>query len=109
MKAQDIMTSPVITVERDTSVRDIARLLLQFGISAVPVVDEKDQVVGIVSRANLLRALAALEPHLPEPPEDARALRREVLRSIREAGTPTSLLNVIVEGGRVQIWGLAND
>ncbi len=53
MKANDIMTSPVITVEPDTSIREIAKLLFEHRISAVPVV-EKGRLVGLVSEADLL-------------------------------------------------------
>jgi CBS domain-containing protein len=58
MKASDIMTSPVITVNPQTRVRHIAALLLRHGISALPVV-ERGKLVGIVSRSNLVQALAA--------------------------------------------------
>jgi CBS domain-containing protein len=53
MKASDIMTSPVITVNPQTRVRHIAALLLRHGISALPVV-ERGKLVGIVSEADLL-------------------------------------------------------
>ena len=53
MKARDIMTSPVITVNPQTRVRHIAALLLRHGISALPVV-ERGKLVGIVSEADLL-------------------------------------------------------
>lgn len=55
MKARDIMTSPVITVEPQTSVGEIARLLLDKRISAVPVVDASGSLLGIVSEGDLLR------------------------------------------------------
>ena len=53
MKASDIMTSPVITVNPQTRVRHIAALLLRHKISAVPVL-ERGKLVGIVSEADLL-------------------------------------------------------
>ena len=55
MKAQDVMTSPPITVRPDTPVVDIAALLIERRISAVPVVDESGRAVGIVSEGDLLR------------------------------------------------------
>lgn len=54
MKARDVMTSPVITVGPDTSVRRIAALLLEHRVSALPVL-AKGRLVGIVSEADLLR------------------------------------------------------
>lgn len=53
MKASDIMTSPVITVGPVTPVSEIAALLADRRISAVPVVEE-GRVVGLVSEADLL-------------------------------------------------------
>ncbi len=55
MKAQDVMTSPPITVTPDTPVIDVAALLIDRHISAVPVVDASGRAVGIVSEGDLLR------------------------------------------------------
>ena len=55
MQAADIMTRNVITVGPDSEVREIATLLLENGISAVPVVDANDKVLGIVSEGDLMR------------------------------------------------------
>jgi CBS domain-containing protein len=54
MNARDIMTRNVITASPDTRVADIARLLAERHVSAVPVVDG-DKVVGIVSEGDLVR------------------------------------------------------
>jgi CBS domain-containing protein len=64
MLAKDIMTTEVITVSPDTSVADIAALLLQHHISAVPVVDGEGGVLGIVSEGDLL--------HRPESDTERR-------------------------------------
>ena len=55
MQASDIMTAKVVTVSPDTDVEVIARLLLERRISAVPVVDANDQILGIVSEGDLMR------------------------------------------------------
>jgi len=54
MNAGDIMTSKVVTVRPDTSVSTLARLLLDHKISALPVIDNEDRVIGIVSEGDLL-------------------------------------------------------
>ena len=54
MKARDVMVSPVVTVGEDSTVRDVARILLANHISAVPVVDSGGKVIGIVSEADLM-------------------------------------------------------
>jgi CBS domain-containing protein len=55
MQAKDVMTSPVLTVAPETSVTDVARLLLDRHISAAPVVDGDGQLLGIVSEGDLMR------------------------------------------------------
>lgn len=67
-RARAVMSAPVVTVEEDTDIREIARLLTEYRIKRVPVVRE-GRLVGIVSRADLLRAMAgeAAEPAGPAP------------------------------------------
>src|SRR3954463_4220371 len=54
MKACDVMTSKVVAVRADTPTRDIARLLLENHISAVPVLDSGGAPVGMVSEGDLI-------------------------------------------------------
>ena len=64
MNAADVMVSTVITVRSDTSVAKIAEILLANRISAVPVVDENNTLVGIVSEGDLIhRVEAGTEQH----------------------------------------------
>jgi CBS domain-containing protein len=55
MQARDIMTTRAVTVSPDTTVSEVARTLLAHNIGAVPVVDDRGLVVGIVSESDLLR------------------------------------------------------
>jgi CBS domain-containing protein len=55
MKARDVMTSPVVTARPETPVSDIASLLLEKRISGVPIVGDREEVVGIVSEGDLVR------------------------------------------------------
>lgn len=55
MKASDVMVGKVITVEPDTTVHNVAKLLVKNGISAVPVVDSGGKIVGIISEGDLIR------------------------------------------------------
>ena len=59
MKARDVMVSPVITVQPSSSVKDVAKVLLERRISAVPVVDDHGKLVGIVSEGDLLHRVEA--------------------------------------------------
>ncbi len=66
MLVKDIMTSPAVTVGPDTTVRDTAKLLVFHRISAVPVIDTENRVIGIVSEGDLMRRRElGTEPHQP--------------------------------------------
>ena len=55
MRARDIMTSPVIAVTPEVPVREAAALLVSHGFTAVPVVDDEERLIGIVTEADLVR------------------------------------------------------
>ena len=54
MRAADIMTTNVITISPNASVKELAKLLSDHGISGVPVVDNDGKLVGIVSEGDLM-------------------------------------------------------
>lgn len=58
-KAGDIMSAPVISVSEDATLADLAQILTEKGINRVPVLDTKGRLSGIVSRADLVRAMKA--------------------------------------------------
>jgi CBS domain-containing protein len=62
MKVEDVMTRDVATVSADATLKDVAHLLVDKGVSGLPVVDEDGRVVGVVSEADVL----AKERHEPE-------------------------------------------
>ena len=66
MRAMDVMTPDVITVDPDASVQAVAKLLSERGISGVPVVDAADQLVGIVSEGDLLHRVETGTERRPE-------------------------------------------
>jgi CBS domain-containing protein len=55
MNAREIMSKPVVSVHPDTPTREIARLLVEKGITAVPVVDANGAPIGMVSEGDLIR------------------------------------------------------
>jgi CBS domain-containing protein len=55
MKARDVMTPNVVSVPIDMAVPEIAKLMLERRISAVPVVDASEHVVGVISEGDLIR------------------------------------------------------
>ena len=54
MRICEVMSSPVVTVQPDTQLKDVAATLVEHGINAAPVLDASDRLVGIVSEADLL-------------------------------------------------------
>ncbi len=54
MRAMDVMTTDVVTIDPNTSVQALATLLSERGISGVPVVDSDNRVIGVVSEGDLL-------------------------------------------------------
>ncbi|HUI97518.1 MAG TPA: CBS domain-containing protein [Xanthobacteraceae bacterium] len=104
-KVSDVMTKRVITAAPETSLNEIAGLLEKHSIKRVPIV-ENGALVGIVSRANLIQALATDRKVLDIPLPDAK-LRDNILAHLREQPwAHTSLLNVTVNDGIVDIWGI---
>lgn len=63
LTAQDIMTREVITVKKDMSVQDFARLLAEKKISGAPVVDEQGKLIGIATENDLIDQ--AKKVHIP--------------------------------------------
>lgn len=63
LKAKDIMTKDVITVKPESTVEELARLLMDNKISGVPVVDEEKKIVGIVTENDLISKNKRL--HIP--------------------------------------------
>ena len=61
---RDVMTASVVAVRGDTSFKDLAALLGSFRVSAFPVVDETDRVLGVVSEADMLIKEADQPSHL---------------------------------------------
>jgi CBS domain-containing protein len=55
MQAQEVMTTKVATIGAGASVREAARVMLERGVSALPVLNDKERVVGIVSEGDLVR------------------------------------------------------
>lgn len=64
MRAKDIMSAPVVTVRPETRVKDVAALLIEREIGAVPVVNDDEELVGIVSEADLVRLEEIPDPRM---------------------------------------------
>ena len=56
-KVEEIMTTQVITTTPDRDIKEVARILDEKRIKRLPVVDENNKLIGIISRANIVRYL----------------------------------------------------
>lgn len=105
LKAGDVMTPNVTSVGEDEAVDRIATLLESHGIKRVPVTRD-GRVIGIVSRANLLRCLAM--GGLPSSELSDSQIRSQILATAaEEAGVRAQLIDVTVRSGVASLWGTA--
>ena len=101
--ARDVMTRHVVTATEDTALSDIAMLLDRRHIKRVPIV-RAGRLVGIVSRADLLRGL--LTARQPAPPAaNISGLRDAVIAAVRKIGIRDEFINVVAAGRVVHLWG----
>jgi CBS domain-containing protein len=108
-RVKDVMTRDVVTVKEATPLHEVARLMEHRNIKRVPVV-RAGKVVGIVSRANLLRALASLHRELPMSARTDAAIRNRILREIGKQDWAYSTdVDVVVRKGVVDLWGTISD
>ena len=107
-KVVDAMSRNVVTASPDTPLGDIAALLERNRIKRVPIVED-GKIVGIVSRANILQALASATKRLPSlaTQSDAELRRKVMTRLAAEKWRPT-MLTVTVSDGTVDLWGLVH-
>jgi predicted transcriptional regulator len=106
-KVADIMTRRVITATPDTPLHDIAMMMETNAVRRIPVVADGG-LVGIVSRANLVQAIATTGMKLEIPLSDATIRERLMARLKAEPWANTALLNATVSDGIVSLWGLTN-
>jgi CBS domain-containing protein len=69
--ARDLMTSPVINIKQSATIQQLATLIVDERVNPVPVLDDNYQLVGLVSRADLVRVIAKLESSTEVAPVDA--------------------------------------
>lgn len=103
-RAEHVMSRNVVTVAETASLREVADLLERHAIKRVPVLRD-GRLVGIVSRANLLQALASAGGP-PAAAHGDEAIREALLAELRrQKWAQAAPGNVIVSGGVVHLWG----
>ena len=108
-KIEEIMTRDVRTVSEDTPLDEVVTLMERHRIKRLPVL-RGQQLVGIVSRANLMHALASIAREAKAPPLGDAAIREQFLDIVNgQPWAPASLINVVVRDGIVELWGTITD
>lgn len=105
-QARDVMTREVVSVAPDTSAAEIANLLESRGIKRVPVL-RGERLIGIVSRANLIQALAVdKRSRRPARPSDDNTIRERLLVELEQQPWWRTASSLIVTDGIVHYWGI---
>jgi len=99
----DVMTTEVVTAGPHAPLREIANLMEKHGIKRVPIV-EHDKVIGIVTRANLLQALASAKEDTDWAESD-RVLRERIIDGMKGMPWASRPFNVVVSDRRADLWG----
>ena len=106
-KIEDVMTANVVTAAPETPLHEIASLLEEHRIKRVPIVNKTGDLVGIVSRANLIQVVASVRPKLEMTLPDS-AIRQKLLSELKgQSWAHTHNVDVTVNNGCVDIWGYA--
>lgn len=106
MKVGELMKTNVITAAEDDTLAEVANLLERHRIKRVPIMAGKT-LVGIVSRANLIQALASNSDHADAQGAEDRRIRLDLLSRLSEQKwTDYGSRNIIVSNGIVHLWGL---
>ena len=103
------MTRQVITVAEETPVDEIARLMERHFIKRVPVTRD-NKIVGIVSRANLVRELARQPDEAPTATANDLAIREQIVTElVSQSWGEHAPIDISVRDGIVQLWGPVYD
>jgi CBS domain-containing protein len=105
-KVSEVMTPDPITIREDTPVEEVVRVMEERRIKRLPVM-RGNVVVGIVSRANLLHALASVGREAAPAAKDDQAIRARILAELaKQPWAPRDLIDVTVRNGAVELWGV---
>jgi CBS domain-containing protein len=104
-KVGEIMTPDPRFVTEDATLEDIVELMERTHVKRLPVL-RGDKLVGIVTRTNLLQAVARLTRDVPDPTADDDHIRNRIITSIEKSDWAPFKVGVIVVNGIVHLSGL---
>jgi CBS domain-containing protein len=104
-KVEDVMTQDVITVAEETTLDELVRLMEKNDIKRLPVMRGK-ALVGIVTRSNLLQAVASIAREIPDPTADDDHIRDRITREVNATDWRPIGFEVMVRNGVVHLHGI---
>jgi len=108
-KVAEVMTTEVQTVDEVTALEDIVDLMERKRIKRVPVLCG-GQLVGIVTRSNLMHAMVSMARVAQPSAKDDVTIREKLLAEFqKEIWAPAAMTNVVVRDGVVELWGVIVD
>jgi CBS domain-containing protein len=108
-RVEDVMTSPPVTASEETPLEEIVHIMEKRQIKRVPIL-RGDKLVGIVSRANLLHALASLSHETKPAAQSDSSIREQLLKDLeKQPWAPVGALDITVRNGVVELWGAITD
>ena len=107
-KISEVMSRSPVTIAEDAPLSDIADVMEKRHVKRLPVLRD-GKLVGIVTRTNLLQAVAALARHVPDPTADDDHIRDRIIHAIEKADWGPIGFNVIVRDGIVHLSGFITD
>lgn len=108
-KVSEAMSPKPHTVDVSASIEDIVELMERHRIKRVPVLCG-GEVVGIVTRSNLMRAMVSVARAAPPAGLDDVTIREKLEAELKaQEWAPAATVNVVVRGGIVELWGVIVD
>jgi len=104
-KVEEVMTQDPLVVSEDATLEELVRLMEKKNVKRLPVM-RNDRLVGIVTRANLLQAVASLARDVPDPTADDDHIRERVTQAIANTDWRPIGLQVTVRDGVVHLHGI---
>jgi len=109
LQVQDVMTRDPVTVAENALLDEAVRIMEAHSVKRLPVM-RRGKLVGIVSRADLMLAVANINRAAPGSGGDDAAIRYHIMAAIREQSwTAGAVLDVIVCDGTADLWGSISD
>jgi CBS domain-containing protein len=107
-KVGEIMTPEPLTISEDTDLEQIVELMEKNNVKRLPVT-RGNKLVGIVTRSNLLQAVASLARDIPDPTADDDHIRNRIINTLAKNDWCPWGLNVVVRDGIVHLSGVITE